>query len=148
MLFSILSLAAVQAGAGERALVPERLAGIETIDSDDVLEYLDGGGARFIDARKPSDFRFATIPTSINCPITSGRYEITDAEINAAVADFESCADLEAVAMDTPVVVFCNGPECWRSSKGALALRKLGYRMVYWYRIGMNDWKAQGLAME
>ena len=46
------------------------------------------------------------------------------------------------------VVLYCNGPECWKSFKSSSAAIKGGYTNVLWYRLGFPDWKAKGLPVE
>ncbi len=43
------------------------------------------------------------------------------------------------------VVVYCSGWECWLSWNASKRLAALGYKNVYWYRGGMQAWKAARL---
>jgi PQQ-dependent catabolism-associated CXXCW motif protein len=43
---------------------------------------------------------------------------------------------------DMPLVFFCQGARCWESYNACLRAIKLGYRKVYWYRGGIDAWKA------
>ncbi len=45
---------------------------------------------------------------------------------------------------DQPVVFFCMGPKCWESYNGALRALQLGFKMVLWYRGGLEAWRASG----
>ena len=42
-----------------------------------------------------------------------------------------------------PYVLYCSGIKCWRSPAVALMLRDLGFKKLYWYRLGFSDWEAK-----
>ena len=54
---------------------------------------------------------------------------------------------LTSVAPDrnTPIVVFCDSSICWQSYNAALRAVAAGYLNVYWYRGGVEAWRAAGL---
>jgi rhodanese-related sulfurtransferase len=41
---------------------------------------------------------------------------------------------------DTPVLFYCNGEHCLRSSIAAKIAVDLGYKKVYWFRGGWKEW--------
>jgi rhodanese-related sulfurtransferase len=45
---------------------------------------------------------------------------------------------------DHPVVFYCNGIRCGRSREAAQIARGCGFRNVYWFRGGFEEWLAQG----
>lgn len=45
---------------------------------------------------------------------------------------------------ETPVVVYCSGPECESSLKAARALREMGYQNVRRFEGGKAEWKQAG----
>ena len=45
------------------------------------------------------------------------------------------------------LVFGCNGPECWKSHKASIAALKAGYKNVNWFRGGLPEWRAAGLAV-
>jgi rhodanese-related sulfurtransferase len=47
----------------------------------------------------------------------------------------------------TPLVVYCDGPECWDSYNAVLRLSALGYEKLYWYRGGLPAWREAGLPL-
>lgn len=109
---------------------------------------VESGNVLIIDARKAGDFHVGSLPGAINCIITSGLPNIDAAEVEKSVTDIRNCPNVMGADHTKAVVTFCNGLHCWRSAKAALALRKLGFTKVHWYRLGMNDWKGKGLPME
>lgn len=49
--------------------------------------------------------------------------------------------------INMPLIFFCEGAICWESYNAALRAEKIGFSRVYWYRGGLNAWKAAGLPM-
>jgi PQQ-dependent catabolism-associated CXXCW motif protein len=45
----------------------------------------------------------------------------------------------------TPIVTYCVNWQCWLSWNAALRLARLGYTQVYWYRGGIEAWRAANL---
>lgn len=46
---------------------------------------------------------------------------------------------------ETPVVFYCNGERCARSTNAAKQAVSWGYRRVYWFRGGWQEWHDKGL---
>lgn len=46
-----------------------------------------------------------------------------------------------------PVVFFCVNTQCWLSYNAALRAAAAGYARVYWYRGGLEAWRAAGLPL-
>jgi PQQ-dependent catabolism-associated CXXCW motif protein len=46
-----------------------------------------------------------------------------------------------------PMVFFCVNAQCWLSYNAALRAIALGYTRVYWYRGGLEAWRAAGLPL-
>lgn len=44
-----------------------------------------------------------------------------------------------------PLVLYCEGVNCWMSYNAALRAIKLGYQKVMWYRGGLEAWQQAGL---
>ena len=60
-------------------------------------------------------------------------------------ANLSKAISLIAPAKEQAVVVYCSGWECWLSWNASKRLAALGYKNVYWYRGGMDAWKAARL---
>ncbi|MEO5368131.1 MAG: rhodanese-like domain-containing protein [Magnetococcus sp. WYHC-3] len=139
-------------GAGVAYALPpvpeEAPAGIKLVASDDVLKAMEGGAATLLDSRKQTDFEGGTIPGSLSCQVSSGDPSVADPEVMATMEKLAGCEALKAADKGKPIISFCNGVTCWRSLKAALALVKMGFTQVEWYRLGMNDWKEKGLPTE
>ena len=54
-----------------------------------------------------------------------------------------SCDSLEILThdRDTPVMFYCNGIKCGRSAKAAQIAIDCGYKDVYLFRKGMEEWQ-------
>lgn len=54
-----------------------------------------------------------------------------------------NCSSLkEFIATEsTPVAFYCNGVKCGRSAKAVKIALECGYRNIYWFRGGFEEWK-------
>lgn len=85
-----------------------------------------GAKAIFIDARPEKKYLVATIPSSINIPDTK----------------FDQYAgQLDNVAKDKEIIVFCGGWGCGKSPKVAGLLQAKGFTNVKLYQAGEPEWK-------
>jgi len=73
---------------------------------------------------------------------------------NGGLGDFDAAEEkrfLDAVALlaghdkNRVLVFFCSGVRCWLSYNAALRAARAGYGNVYWYRGGIEAWRAAGL---
>ncbi|MDD3775856.1 MAG: rhodanese-like domain-containing protein [Sulfurovaceae bacterium] len=49
---------------------------------------------------------------------------------------------------DEALVFYCYGESCANSYEAALAVRKLGYKNIYWLINGFSEWKEKGYPLE
>jgi PQQ-dependent catabolism-associated CXXCW motif protein len=70
---------------------------------------------------------------------------------NGGLGDFDAAEEkrfLDTVALlagndkARHLVYFCSGPRCWLSYNAALRTARAGYSNVYWYRGGIDAWRA------
>ncbi|QNK73823.1 PhnD/SsuA/transferrin family substrate-binding protein [Variovorax sp. PAMC28562] len=123
---------------------PRALAGAKVVDAKTVAAMLSAHTARYIDTRNDAEFNEGHVPGSVLVPYV---------EKSAKDPDFTSDADQFNIAKLGPerdaVLVFgCNGPECWKSHKASIAALKAGYKNVNWFRGGLPEWRAAGLAVD
>lgn len=130
-------------------VTPESLKGVTTVDAETVKTWLDNGEDMvLLDPRKSSDYNEkGRIPTAISCPLNTDS-ELTEQVLADAVEFLESCDNLKGVAKGDKIVTYCNGITCWMSPKASMALVKMGYTNIYWFREGMKDWKEKGFPVE
>lgn len=108
---------------------PDSIPGVETIDSERLIELVsERPDIVIVDSRIPEDRAEGYIEGSIN---------LLDRETN--------CDSLAQVVPDreTPVVFYCNGVRCDRSDAAARIAVQCRYTTVYWFRGGMEEWRAR-----
>ena len=137
LLVGVAATGAAWADAGD---TPATLTGAKMATAEDVSKLL-AAGAPMIDARVASEYAEGHIKGAINVPYR---------EKSAKAVDFDASKDDFNLAKLPPnksadIVIYCNGPECWKSYKASTAAIKAGYTSVHWYRSGFPDWKAKGL---
>ena len=69
---------------------------------------------------------------------------------NRKEADFNAGHEMLAKHVktkDTPVLFYCNGLKCGRAAKAAAQAVGWGYTKVYYYALGMDEWKKQNLPL-
>ena len=112
---------------------PKEVAGATTVDTDKVLEMIeDTEGLVIIDARKDADRATGWIEDSIHIVNTN----VTPETLAEAIP-----------AKDTPVIFYCNGPKCGRSSNATGKAVEAGYTNLYYYFGGMAHWTEAGLPL-
>jgi len=72
---------------------------------------------------------------------------------NGGLGDFDAAEEkrfLDTLALlagydkARQIVFFCSGPRCWMSYNAALRAARAGYSNVFWYRGGIDAWRAAG----
>ena len=133
----------IVSGVAHAADTPATLAGTKLVSSDEVAKAL-SSGAVVIDLRVASEYAEGHIKGAINVPYR---------EKSAKAVDFDASQDEFDVAKlpankAAAIVIYCNGPECWKSFKASTAAIKAGYTNILWYREGFPNWKSKGQPVE
>ena len=126
-------------GSAFGANTPPSLKGATVVTAAQVKKF-DAHGTLIIDARVPLEYAEGHIPHAVSEPYF---------EHSGHTVHFKASKDhfnLNKLPKDksTPVVIYCNGPECWKSFKEVTAAVKAGYTHLYWFRGGLPAWKAAG----
>jgi rhodanese-related sulfurtransferase len=131
------ALASVAARAAD---APAALAGAKVVTAEDVMKLV-GAGALIVDARIASEYADGHIKGAVNVPYRERSKK--DTSFNAGDDEF----NIARLPSDrtAPIVIYCNGPDCWKSFKASTAALKAGYTNVYWYREGFPNWKSKDL---
>ncbi|UCB54448.1 MAG: rhodanese-like domain-containing protein [Thiotrichales bacterium] len=117
------------AGNSESYTSPDAIDGTRKIDAEKLIDLVNrNDGQIIIDSRISSDRKLGYIPGSISLPDTD-----TDCESLARIIPDKS----------DPVVFYCNGPKCRRSDNAVVIAKNCGYSNIYWYRGGIEAWKAK-----
>ena len=126
-LFMLFCLASATAHS-ESYTSPETIDGAHTIEAEGLIELVNQNENQIIiDSRISSDRKLGYIAGSISLPDTD-----TDCESLAGLTPGKS----------SPVVFYCNGPSCRRSDNAVVIAIDCGYTDVYWFRGGIEAWKA------
>ncbi|MEX1258788.1 MAG: rhodanese-like domain-containing protein [Gemmatimonadota bacterium] len=104
------------------------------VTTDELADMLQKSETWVFNVLAPKEFERGHIPGTENIPIGGSDFL---AQARAVVPD-----------EDTPVVVYCAGPECKASARAANALAEAGYMEVYAYEGGMKEWIAAGNEVE
>jgi rhodanese-related sulfurtransferase len=128
LLPAVVVLGCALPAAGEY-LSPVTIDGAVTVDAEKlitlVVEHQD---IVLIDSRVATDRADGYIEGSV---------QLVDSK-----TDCESLARLIGTRM-TPVIFYCNGIHCDRSGRAAGIAVACGYRDVYWFRGGIEEWRAK-----
>lgn len=125
------------------AETPASLDGVTVVDAARAKALLDGG-AKMVDTRVAAEYADGHIAGALSIPYKEKSPKAADADLS------QDSFDLAKLPADknTPLVMYCNGPECWKSYKGAKVAAKAGWKKVNWFRNGFPEWKAKGLPAE
>ncbi|MCR9218646.1 MAG: rhodanese-like domain-containing protein [Alphaproteobacteria bacterium] len=131
--FAVMALAALAFFATPAVAedAPMEIAGAMTVDADGVIALFDEHPDLVVlDNRKETDFNAGHI---------EGAVRLIDTEITAD--------SLSAVipSKDTAVLMYCNGIKCGRAANAVEIARDLGYSKIYYYALGMAEWKDRAL---
>lgn len=105
---------------------PENIPGTIKIDAEQLIELVtEQANIHIIDSRIPSDREHGFIEGSINLP-----------DIDT------TCETLSWIIPKptSPVIFYCNGPDCGRSAVAAKRAIKCQYKTIYWFRGGFEEW--------
>jgi rhodanese-related sulfurtransferase len=109
--------------------VPEQIPGVKRVDAETVIDL----AAKLpkliiIDSRVAGDRKMGYIENSVSLP---------DAKTN--------CKSLAKIipAKTTPVLFYCNGVKCGRSVVATRIALQCGYKDIYWFRGGFEEWRAK-----
>ena len=98
---------------------------IKALTTEQVYEIFTNKEAKFVDGRDNWDFSDGHIPGAINIP----EYKFTPKEPN-----------LKLLNKNEKIIVYCEGNQCEVSKRLAGELQKLGYKKVWVYLGGWEEW--------
>ena len=111
---------------------PIQVDGATTIDTAKAYSLFEQEVV-FVDVRKDSDFEAGRIPGAVHIELKK---------------QFSEQSLSEEVKKDEPVVFYCNGHSCMRSSDATKLAVGWGFSKVHYYRDGFPAWKASGNPVE
>ncbi|MGB4060136.1 MAG: rhodanese-like domain-containing protein [Burkholderiaceae bacterium] len=119
---------------------PRTLPGAQVADAATVARLVQAGGV-YVDTRTEAEFKAGHPAGAVWVPYVEKSAK--DPDFKASDDQF----DLSKLPADkqAPLVLACNGAECWKSYKASLAAIKAGHTQVHWFRGGFPEWRAAGL---
>jgi rhodanese-related sulfurtransferase len=112
--------------AAEKPYAPASIPGAIIVSAEEVVELtLSRPELVIIDSRKKSEYSKGHIEGAVNLLNTAMRRE-----------------DLAALCPDktSPIIFYCNGIRCLRSSDAIRKVMDWGYRNAFWFRGGWKEW--------
>lgn len=124
-----------------RALTPTRLDGIESVDTRTLAQWLQSEGRPTLIDVSGSP---RALPTASTLLYGGSAF---DAEHKDAAFEqrFAGLLRLLQADMHAAVVFYGQNRENWQAVNAAMRARRLGYTQVYWYRGGLDSWRAAKL---
>ena len=119
--------------AGEKPYAPESMPGTTTVSAEEAIEMILANPELIvIDSRKKTEYIKGHIEGAIN---------ILNTELGPE--------ELEFIATDknTPLLFYCNGVRCLRSSDSLTKAVGWGYTNLFWFRGGWKEWTEKRLPM-
>ncbi len=139
-----LSLVAISSPVmAAKPLTPETLKGATVVNDEWVKA--NHNKMKTFDARMKAEYVEGHLPGAISTPYR---------EKSKKSVDFDSSKDnLDLSKFPTnkyePLIIYCNGPRCWKSYKASVLLIRAGYKKIYWYRnSGFPGWRSKGYPVE
>ena len=111
---------------------PLEVEGARTVAVEEAKRLFDAG-VPFIDVRNPRLYARRHVPGAHHLDL---KYAFTEETLNAVVAK------------DQPLVIYCSGVKCSRSSRASARAVSWGFTKVHYFRGGIVDWRDAGMPME
>ena len=97
-------------------------------------------GMPVYDVRADEEYKNAHVPSAVSVPYKEG---------SAKEVDFDRGDDQFALNKlpkdkNAPFMMYCDGTVCWKSYKSAVMAIEAGWKNVYWFRGGFEEWKHKG----
>jgi rhodanese-related sulfurtransferase len=135
--FTLVASIAMMLGVGQPVLASEAplsIRGATTVTADDLIALVQTSSDLIIvDNRTVADYESGHIEGALHLIDT----EITD----------EAALSRLVKAKDAPILFYCNGVKCGRAANATAKAVAWGYSRVYYYALGMAEWKKRGLPL-
>ena len=139
--FVLAATASAQPSSVFDAVLPEANAAAPNISTNALKAALAEGRALLLDTRPHMEWAVSHIPRARNVAPKPGM------AMAAYTSDVREIERLTGGNRAQPLIVYCNGPFCGKSSRVAEDLVKAGYRDVRRYQLGAPVWRALGNPM-
>jgi rhodanese-related sulfurtransferase len=112
---------------------PMKITGASTVDAKQIFDLITRKPDLVIlDNRKEEDFSAGHI---------EGAVRLLDTDVSP------DTLARQIPTKETPVLFYCNGVKCGRAAKATEKAVQFGYKNVYYYALGMQEWTKEGLPL-
>lgn len=126
LLIALFSLCMSFPAFADKPLAPPSVSGTTLVNAEQALEViLASPKIVIIDSRHAEEFAKGHIEGAISLLDT----DTTAKSLGKHVSD-----------KNTPILLYCNGERCMRSSNAATIAVNAGYSKIYWFRGGWMEW--------
>lgn len=130
-LLALLTLLVSAAAVADKPVAPLAIAGATNLTTEQLVAKLQSTPELvIIDARRNEEYAKGHI---------EGAHILLDTDMTPPLL-----ARLVR-SKDTPVVFYCNGERCMRSTNAAQKAIDWGYRQVFWFRGGWQEWTEKAM---
>jgi rhodanese-related sulfurtransferase len=113
---------------------PMEIKGAKTVNADAVIALIQKTeNLVILDNRSVADFEAGHI---------EGAKNLIDTDITS-----EAVLAQQVKSKDAPVLFYCNGLKCGRAAKATIRAVEWGYTNVFYYALGMEEWKERQLPL-
>ncbi|MBZ0104242.1 MAG: rhodanese-like domain-containing protein [Sulfuricella denitrificans] len=117
--------------AADKPVAPVNVPGATSVSAERLIELAASTSQLLIiDSRRREEFDKGHIEGAVN---------LLDTDMT------QSALSRLAPKPDTPLLFYCNGERCLRSSNAAKLALDWGYQKVYWFRGGWKEWSDKNL---
>jgi len=113
---------------------PPQMESGALLTSEQAYQLYRNGRALFIDARSADEYNENHISNAFSLPINSSRDELNTL--------------IEPLSKDRLIVVYCSNPGCNSSRRLAGLLSYLGFKRVFIYLPGLEEWRSKSYPTE
>lgn len=122
----LLLACAIPLAHAEKPVAPKHIDGATIVNAEELVELaITLPKLVILDSRKLDEYRQGHI---------EGAISLTDTEMT------EKNLAQYAPTKKTPILFYCNGSRCLRSSNAINKARAWGYNSIYWFRGGWREW--------
>ena len=119
------------AAFAEKPYAPDKLPGTIHVDAEEAANLIvNTPNLVVIDSRKEVEFLKGHIQGAVSLLDT----EMTHEKLRKYAPD-----------KSAPLLFYCNGERCLRSSRAAKKAMQWDYKLIYWFRGGWNEWVESGM---
>jgi rhodanese-related sulfurtransferase len=130
LLFLALFIFPFQNLFADKPVAPEQVHGASQLNAEQLIELAQNKpDLLLIDARRPSEFKTGHIQGAVN---------LLDVDLTE-----DKLLEI-ANSKSRPILFYCNGARCLRSSNAAKMALEWGFENIYWFRGGWQEWSSKG----